>query len=102
MEDKAPHCGVTHVSATTELLQEKAERTQKEEGGEESREHVCGSWTRLRAKGEQRPERRNNSFGGISISKGDERTSACMMIEGVGGEAERCEHRLECLWLNCT
>lgn len=41
-------------------------------------------------------------LGGISISKGDERTSACMMIEEGGGEAERCEHRLECLWVNCT
>lgn len=40
--------------------------------------------------------------GALAFQKGGERTSAWMMIEEGGGEAERCEHRLECLWVNCT
>lgn len=79
------------------LPQQTKQQEKEEEEKKKGTQHVCGRWTRLRAKSEQRQKQRNNSFGGISISKGDERTSACMMIEEGGGEAERCEHRLECL-----
>lgn len=40
--------------------------------------------------------------GALAFQKGGEGTSAWMMIEEGGGEAERCEQRLECLRVNCT
>lgn len=62
-----PHCSVTHASATTERQQEKDEEREQEEKEEKKAAamfvEVAG------VKGEHRREQRNNSFGGISISK---------------------------------
>lgn len=69
MEDKAPHCGVTHVSATTEPLQEKDEKEEEEK--EKKTGSMCVEAERIR-------ERRVNNvkseeitvLGALAFQKG--------------------------------